>query len=79
MRKYDAVENLQPYVTTCNNTEKCTHDSIKLTPEFVAEDAKHAPLPVDTTYFFEPSVQDRGSKAKIPVLKTIRLQYWIVE
>jgi hypothetical protein len=79
MRKYDAVENLQPYVTTCNNTETCTHDSIKLTQEFVAEDAKHAPLPVDTTYFFEPSVQDRGSKSKIPVLKTIRLKYWIVE
>lgn len=79
MRKYEAVENLQPYVTTCNNTEACTHDSIKLTQEFVAEDAKHAPLPVDTTYFFEPSVQDRGSKAKIPTLKTIRLKYWIVE
>lgn len=79
MRKYDAVENLQPYVTTCNNTEACSHDSIKLSAEFVAEDAKHAPLPVDTTYFFEPSVQDRGSKSKIPILKTIRLNFWIVE
>jgi hypothetical protein len=79
MRKYDAVENLQPYVTTCNNNELCTHDPVKLTEDFLSENAKHAPLPVDTTYFFEPSVQDRGAQSKIPRLKTIRLKYWIVE
>lgn len=79
MRRYDALENLQPYVTTCNNTTPCTHDAVKLTEDFLAEDASHAPLPVDTTYFLVPSVQDRGAESRIPLLKTIRIKVWTVE
>jgi hypothetical protein len=74
LRAYDSVQTVQPYASTCNQSNSCLHASLDLPKVFKEENDAHAPLPLDTTYFIEPYVADAGARQRIPRVRVLRVQ-----